>query len=363
MAFFGNPTSYVGIDIGTSSIKLVELVDRRRRIEVASYAQANLPNLLLDVEDSEGAAMRQVANVVSHMIDEAGVSSDVVVVALPSTIVFSSVLMLPDLPDQEMDKAVRFAARDIVPSDLDDMVLGWSRIQHKKGVAPTIGATTNSSVNLGAQTPVFLTAASKQVVDRYIKMLNMVNLKIEALEVETFPLARALLSGQDATALIIDIGDLATTFHIIDEGTPRVSHTIEYGGHHITVAIAKALNVPLLEAEEIKMKYGLGHNAPADAAQAIASAVDIQTQKAKTLLKLYQEKERKNIRRSFLIGGGANLNGLSAYWTSALGQPALIGNPWKGLSYPQELEKTLQQLAPNYAVAVGLALRKLKPEV
>lgn len=370
MAFFGSTNSYVGIDIGTSNIKLVELLDRRRRIEVSTYAQGGLPNLLLGEDIPEEQNIRKVANVISHMMDKAGVSSDVVVAALPSSIVFSSVLMLPDLPDQEMEKAVRFAARDIVPSDLDDMVLGWSRVPSKtalvkEGNADQFTANATAAQNrLSAttQVPIFLTAAAKQVVDRYIKVLNMVHLKIEALEVETFPLARALLSREDDSALIVDMGDLATTFHVIDQGTPRVSHTIEYGGRQITELLAKALGLPYAQAETAKIKYGLSDIRQTKVYDALVSALTTPVQKALTLLKLYKEKEGKIIKKSFLIGGGANMRGLAPYWSQAVGHSALIGNPWKGLSYPIELEKKLFELGPTYAVAVGLALRKLRNE-
>ena len=89
-------------------------------------------------------------------------------------------------------------------------------------------------------------------------------------------------------------------------------------------------------------------------------ALDVAVQKAKSLLQIYQQKEGRKISKSFLIGGGANLRGLADFWSTALGAPATVGNPWKGLTYPQELESKLKEVGSSYAVAVGLALRKLK---
>lgn len=370
MAFFGTPTSFLGLDIGTSSLKIVELLDRRRRVEVATYAQANIPNLLIHPEGPSDAAVRKVANIIAHMIDKAGVSSDTVVAALPSTIVFSTMLTMPNLPDQEMDKAVRFAARDVVPSDLDDMVLGWSKVAghpHMETDAVSVNghyqasAVTPKSTSTSDQVPVFLTAAPKTVVDRYIKVMDVLHLKVHALEVETFPLVRSLLQPGSDSALIIDIGDRATTFHIIDRGTPRVSHTIEYGGYDISAAIAKTLDIPHADGEKNKIGYGLHRDTPANIKQAIEAAVNVQVQKALSLLHVYKEKEGHLISRSILIGGGANLRELPTFWSRAISHNTVIGNPWKGLSYPQGLEKKLMELGPSYAVAVGLALRGLKP--
>src|SRR3989344_5940684 len=227
MAFFGTPNSFLGIDIGTSSLKLVELVDRRKRFEISTYAQANIPNLLINPKEGQAdTAISRIASTLSRMIELSGVSTDIVIAALPSTTVFSSLLTMPPLPDQEMDKAVRFAARDVVPADINEMVLGWSKVaaephmetdalmnQSPAAAMPTPG------VGLGggnAKVPVFLTAAPKAVVDRYIRVMDILHLKIFALEVETFPLVRSLLSSAQDSALLVDIGDRATVFHIAD---------------------------------------------------------------------------------------------------------------------------------------------------
>jgi Tfp pilus assembly PilM family ATPase len=190
--------------------------------------------------------------------------------------------------------------------------------------------------------------------------MDILHLKIFALEVETFPLVRSLLTSPQDSALIVDIGDLATTYHVIDAGTPRVSHTIEYGGHNITQAIADALHISYEEAETQKVEFGLSSQAPAPIQQAVANAVAVQTQKAKSLLDLYRQKENRLIKRSLMIGGGANLKDLAQVWGQALGHNAMVGNPWKGLSYPQGLESILGQQGPTYSVAVGLALRGLQ---
>ncbi len=367
MAFFGSPNSFLGIDIGTSSLKLVELVDRKKRVEVATYAQANIPNLLINPVGSSDVAISKVASVISRMMDEAGVSTDIVVAALPSVAVFSSLLTLPDLSDQEMDKAVRFAARDVVPSDLDDMVLGWSKVARQPHMETDAVMNGKPSMPQAVpmlpgqeNIPVFLTAAPKAVVDRYIRVMDILHLKIFALEVETFPLVRSLLASPQDSALIVDVGDRATTYHIIDGGTPRVSHTIEYGGYDISQKVANVLKISHEEAEMQKVEFGLGSDAPASVHQAIVDAVNVQTQKAKSLLDLYKQKEGRAVNRTIIIGGGANLKGLADTWGNALGHKAMLGNPWKGLSYPQTLERTLGELGPTYSVAVGLALRGLQ---
>lgn len=363
MALFGPSSAVLGLDIGTSSFKVVELLARRKGIEVATYAQANLSNLLTQVVGDDADEIQAVAMVITRMLDQAGVSTDQVVAALPSSVVFSTVLTLPDIPDQDMEKAVNFAARDVVPANLDDMVLGWSRVgqaPHMNAVAGSTPSAPSASAG-GPAIPVFVTAAPKELVARYTKLMELMRLELVALEVETFPLVRSLLASPTDSALIIDIGDLVTTFHIIDSGTPRVSHTIEYGGSGITQTIAKLMSATLPEAEQLKVEHGLGTTASKNLQTAITSAMERLTTAATQLAKVYERREGRSINKSILIGGGANLRGLTDLWTKLVGHKTVVGNPWRGMAFPKEIEARLQQLGPTYAVAVGLAQRGFSP--
>ncbi len=365
MALFGSPNTYIGVDLGTSTSKIVELVDRKSRIELTTYAESNMKNWLTNPPNGDQDAISKTADVLRQMMDKAGTSADSAVAALPGGVVFSTVLMMPQIPDSEMEKAVRFAARDIVPADIDEMILGWSRVGSQPHMAtdrpdtvtlPNI-AKAPFSITDGSM-PVFITAAPKDIVSRYIAVFENIQVTLLALEVETFPLVRSLLNNSNISAtLLVDIGSRATTFHIIDGGTPRVSHTIDFGGYDITSAIAKALNISEDDAEVSKVEKGLLSKQDDAIHTAIESAVARQVEKAKDLLNLYEQKEGRRLQKSVLIGGGAKLKGLSEYWSRVVGIQTTIGNPWKGLSYPVTLEGVLTDIGPRFGVAVGLALR------
>jgi len=353
MAFLGTPNAYLGVDIGTSSLKVIELLDRKNRLEVAAYAEANLPNLLVDAKGEGEEEVKRTADVLKRMVDDAGVSSDAVVAALPSGIVFSTVITLPDLPEKNVNEAIRFAARDVVPADLDEMVLSWRRLGDGKGAKEK-----RAEIQVEEKTvPIFLTAAPKEVISRYERVIDMANLELKALEVETFPLVRSLLERENDTAMIVDIGDLVTTYHVVDKGTPQVSHSVEIGGQSITNAIAGALGVSEEEAESAKVQYGLGEGAPEKTRLAIANAVQILIDQGVRLLDIHNERSGGEIGKTVLIGGGAKLKKLDATWSEAVKHKVTVGNPWKGLAYPNELSSTVLSMGPTFAVAIGLAQR------
>ncbi|MGH9857989.1 MAG: pilus assembly protein PilM [Acidobacteriota bacterium] len=369
MAFLGKPLSFLGIDLGTSSIKMVELLNRKKRIEVATYAHAPAANPLLAMDVPSGDTITATTNILRAMIDKSQVSSDAAIASLPASAVFSTVIELPNLPDDgQMDKAVRFAAGNVVPADLQEMVLGWSRASEKPHMA--VGEKKESaplSTSPGRMTEegpvsIFLTAAPKALVDRYLETMKRLTLRLVALEVETFPLARSLLGEGGSPALIADIGDMVTTFHIIDNHTPRVSYSIDVGGHHITAAIAAAVGVTPEEAERVKKTFGLSQQKDEKIKAAIQTVVYKYLERAQHVVRSYQKKEGRGVKESILIGGGALLVGLREYWAQTMGHTTRVGNPWKGLSYPESLQGRLEELGPTYGVAVGLALRGFDEE-
>lgn len=368
MALFSAKASYLGVDLGTSTAKIVELTERHGGIELVTYAEANVGNLLVNPPAGEQDAIDKTITLLQQMIEKSGATAKNVIAALPGGSVFSTVLMLPNISEEEMEKAVRFAARDVVPADIDEMVIGWSRVgsqahmqtdrkekaPEQKGPEQVVAANTDTKdevkdeakkVNMDQQVPVFVTAAPKDIVNRYITVFQRLNMTLLALEVETFPLVRSLLTNPPTSTLLVDIGAHATTFHIIDKGIPRVSQTIEMGGFTEQ------------DVEKQKIEFGILPEQDSAIRTALEATLAHQAEKAKELLAVYEQKEKHGIEKSVLIGGGANLKGLPEYWGKAVGIQALIGNPWKDVTYPKQLEQMLKTIGPRYGVCVGLALR------
>lgn len=374
MALFTSSPAFLGLDLSTSTIKIVELIDRKKRIELTTYAQANVSNLLLKSGSEEEDSLNQVATIIARMVEKSHAMAEFVVCALPSSIVFSTVLMLPNVNEVEMERAVHVAARDVVPLDIDQMVLGWSRLGHQPHMdvepnqaplqpagstppAPATTPTATTAAGSATTAPVFLTAAPKEVVRRYLRLIEILGLQLYALEVETFPLARSLLNRLTDSAMIIDIGTQVTSFHIIDRGTPRLSHALEYGGKNITQTLADALKISQEEADILKTQHGLGPTLPPNATPILQAAVLRIAEQAKKVMATYQGNGDGHFDKTILIGGGALMPGLAEIFAHFLGQNVNVGNPWRGLSYPDKLEYRLHGLGPQYAVAVGLALR------
>lgn len=375
MAFFRSSLTGIGVDFGTASVKVVQLVQRKRAVALATYAVASQMNLLTDGRSSDAVA--RMVLLLREMFRRAGVGRGPVTAALPVLSVFSTVLELPEMPERELDAAVKFAAKNYVPSPLADVILGWTRIgspTDTSAPSPLPAARVESSVppsprNAGKEPAspklqtrkiqeVFLTAAPRESVDRYTAVFERLEVPLAALEVESFPLARSLLRGEARPALLVDLGNRTTSFSVVDEGYLRINQAMDLGGEALTEAIVRTLSLSLEEAERRKRTEGiLATEAASSVGTALRSVLGELVARGETVRRIYERKRGRPVGKVVLIGGGARLPGLPGFWSSATGLPTEVGNPWRGIVIPPSLAERLTVLGPAFAVAVGLALR------
>jgi type IV pilus assembly protein PilM len=372
MAFFSKKESFIGLDIGTSSIKIVELSrNGKEGISLATYASAK--SSLSLAQSGDGDSVAKVATIAHEMLRRSGASAMSTIVALPSLSVFSAVISLPEMNERDLEKAVALAAKNYVPTPLKDVVLGWTVM--KESAIGSQGSTPAESGNekdkkvenkarrqlANGNFEIFLTAASKDLVQNYSSVVERLNLNLVALETESFPLSRSLLGSLKEPALLVDIGDLATNFSIVDNGYLRINQGSDIGGDAITKIIASKLGISEDEAEKRKCKLGLVQAVSDDGLASAAKTVvkDI-VERSTNLRRIFERKSNKSVAKTILIGGGANLKGLAEYWSEVSGIPAEVGNPWKGIKVPHVLTNKLLTIGPSFAVAVGLALREFE---
>lgn len=403
MALFRGPTVGIGVDVGTSTMKVVELASVKGQVTLVTYGTVRQPNLLLGASSPDAVA--QLAVVLRALLQRAKVSNTSVAAALPVLSAFSTVVELPAMPERELETAVTFAAKNYVPSPLKDVVLGWTPIAAPReadlprapaaagvlaaaapagppapepaAAAPAPGAWLGALVrrpraggDAGARPggkpevrkvqDIFLTAAPRDLVTRYTQLFERVGVTLAALEVESFPLVRSLLAGEREPVLLVDLGDRTTSFSVVDERYLRVNQAMDTGGTALTEAIAAKTGLPTEEAEGKKQREGLTGGDESPLTSAMRPVLTEIIQRGEALRRLYERKRTKVLRKVILIGGGSRLLGLTAFWTSLTGVPTELGNPWRGIAVPTPLTERLRTLGPSFAVAVGLALRPLE---
>lgn len=376
MALFSGPERYLGVDIANSAVKAVELENVKGRAKLITYGYIEQQNTILTSDTPEARA--SIVDALKRIQKEARTSTTNCVAALPSYTVFTSVIHVPEMPKKELAAAVQWEAKKFVPMPIEEMILDWKILQDNE-VSTEYSA--NNAVEQGQQRQnmgeqgtakikskekkflkILLTAAPKDLVQRYLEVFKEAKLNLVSLETESFALERALIGNDKSPIILIDVGAVATTISVVVDSVPLINRSIDIGGRTITKAIANSLNVDMDRAEQFKRDFGLAHTGNAGGDQ-IPKRIEFMVQavvdEVKYVLNLYQSQGGSQIEKIVLAGGSAWLPNFTQYLSSVLGYKVFIGDPWARVMYPMDLQPVLQQVGPRLAVATGLAMREI----
>lgn len=347
MSLFSAQKSYLGVDIGSTSIKIIELKKDTKKINLETYGFSENTNYKKQDWQKDP---NYTAEVINKIIDESGIVSRSAVSALPTFSVFSSVLNLANVNKKDLASAVHWEAKKVIPLPLEDMILDWKKIDDK--------VDEKSKKNIR----ILLTGAPRSLVKKYIEIFRTAQISLLSLETETFSLVRSLLGNDKSTIMIVEIGAGTTDVTIIDKSIPILNRSIDVGGITITKAISKKANIEFSKAEQFKYDLGISslNGTDEEVPKIIIDTISPIVNEIKYAINLYQNKNRKKTEKIVLSGGSALLPNLVNYLAKLLDMKVIIGDPWARISYPQDLKPLLQEIGPRMSVAIGLAMREME---
>ena len=359
MGFFSKTQSYLGIDLGSRNIKILELAAVEGRPQLVTYGYVG--KTINIVKDDSEASKQKIILLLKELCKKSKIKTNKVIAAIPSYAVFTSIISLPFMSKKELTTAVQWEAKKFVPMPLEEMILDWKIIDDKpeageKYLEPK--AIKSEKKNL----KILLTAAPKNLVKRYISIFQAAKLELISLETESFALARSLVGNDRSNIMIADIGALATDITVISNRISIINRSIDIGGDTITKAIASSLSIDIDRAEQFKQDFGMmtsgsqSNKVPKTIELVLSSVVH----EMRYTAELYQNQEGKKLDKVILTGGSAFLPNLTEYLTDQLKIKVYIGNPWARIAFPEELKPILEELGPRFSVAAGLAMRELE---
>lgn len=353
MATFNPKQSYVGVEIGSSGIKVVQLGLDNQRPRLMTYGYIELQT---DIIKNDAAASRDtVISALKTVLREAKVTTNKAIAALPSFTVFSSIISLPMMSRKELNSAVRWEAKKFVPMPIDELVLDWKLLKDNHDAKTNATAPKNLRV--------LITAAPKSLVRRYIEIFKAAGLQITDLETEALALERSLIGTDPAPVMIVDIGAMATDIAVVVDGIPLINRSIDVGGNTMTKSIAQSLNIDHDRAEQFKRDFGLSSadTTVSQIPKTIEFVISSIVNEIRFVLNLYRSQGTGPIQRIVLSGGSSFLLNLPVYLEKTLSIKTFIGDPWARVVYPVELKPILNEIGPRFSVAIGLAMRELLP--
>ena len=234
---------------------------------------------------------------------------------------------------------------------MKDVVLNWQILEDgKNNNIAKREITTNYKI--------LLTAAPKNIVNKFINIFKAAGLELITLDIESFAIVRSLMGNDPSVSMICNIGDSISSVYIIKGGVPIISRSIDFGGSKIDRNIANALNIDISKAEQFKEHQGLSGDLESGVSKIIIDSLQPMFDEIKYTLSIFQNQSTDILEKIILTGGTSSMIGLPAYIGNKFNKRAYIGNPWSRIEYPEELFPALEEIGSKFAISVGLAQRE-----
>lgn len=342
--FFFSKTG-VGIDIGTSAIKIVELAGTEKKIRLENLGQIPTRALFRGVfrkleKNSLFLSVDEITSALKALLEEMDLKLTKVFFSIPDFATFFTTLELPPMSKTELPSVVRTEAKKYIPVSISEVALDWQVIM---------------SDSATRKTKVLLVAVPQDVVQKYRMIASNLNLKSFGLEAEVFSLARVF--GEEGKILaIFDLGYQTTSCSIIEGKTVRYARTIDIGSEAMTVKISKELGIGPEEAEELKKEFGIEEKAK-PIKELLVPFIEEVCEEGRNFFSSFEQKEKKNIQKIVLTGGAGDLPGLLQYFKNFFKKEVVIGDPFARIIFPLPINDYLKEMGPSFSIGVGLALR------
>jgi type IV pilus assembly protein PilM len=342
MALFSRNKDFFGLDIGSTAIRLVQLRRGSEHPALIAYGSVPIPGNI----GSSDARIDQdkLTELIRQVVKDNHITLKDVVVGLPSSKVFATVITTPRLDHAQLAKAIRYQAEQYIPMAIDQVKLDWAIIDQSKD---------------GKNYEVLLIAAQNTAIDKYVGILENAGLDPLALEANAIAAARALIPPSDLAVVVLDLGSLDSDISIIYKNTPRLIRSVAVGGATIVKAVSQSLGLDEVQANQFTYKFGLTQSKlEGQVYKSIKPMLDNLVSEIEKSTKFFISKYPDvKLEKLIVTGGAAAIPELGPFLANSLSMPVEFGNAWINVSYPANLQDPLMGLSSQYAAAVGLASR------
>jgi type IV pilus assembly protein PilM len=338
----------LGVDISSTSIKIIELVEQNGRMQVEAYASEPLPEnsvveQAINDEEAVGGAIKK-----ALLRSRTGVKRAAVAVA-GSAVITKVIQMGAGLSDDEMEQQITLEADQYIPYPLEEVAMDFE-IQ---------GSVEGDDQRVD----VLLAACRKETVELREDSIEIAGIESSVVDVEAFCIERAFqllesqLEGeQKDTVAIVDIGATMTTLNVLNQGKIIYTREQMFGGQQLTEEIQRRYGISAQEASRAKLEGGL----PDDYATEILIPFkeSVVQQVSRSLQFFYSSSQYNDVDYVILAGGTSSLDGLAQLVQDKIGTPTIIANPFANMTLgPKVNAQILANDAPGLLVACGLAMR------
>ncbi|MBU3925640.1 type IV pilus assembly protein PilM [Patescibacteria group bacterium] len=353
----GSRQSVLGLDIGSSAVKVVQLRKEKERAILETYGEIALgPYGNVHIGQSVSLSNDKIVEALKDLLREANVKAKRTAVSIPLKSSFITVINIPVLPDKNISEMIQLEARRYIPVPISEVIIDWWIFPEEE-----IVEEEKEDKDGRKFMKVLLVAIHKDTISTYKKIVSELGLELENFEIESFSMIRSSVGRDASPVAVVDFGASATNVAIVDLGTMRSSYSVNKGSQDLTLALSSSLGVDFKRAEEMKREIGLSdlpeHKEIVSIMEPILEYVFTEI---KSVIMDYQKKNKQSVNHVFITGGGALLKGLIDFSVKHLAVEVTMTDPFLKTEYPAFLGGVLRKTGLSFSVAIGLALRELQ---
>jgi len=335
-------SSVMGVDIGSSAIKVVELEDRDGVLTLITYGEVQLgPYADQDLGATVHLNQKQEQEAFVDVVRESAIKSREAVFAMPLSASFISTTTLDADPEADLSAMVRVEARKLIPASLSEVTLDWAELD------------TVSKQQTGR--PVLIAAIQNAAIERFKILMQFAGFKDAPTEIECFSANRA--AAQKSNTMIIDFGAASSKMYLSHDGVLNRMHRINSGGVDITKKFAEALDISFEEAENEKLQMTPDDENYETLQSVYTKHYGRALREFKQVFDHYQLDTGATFDQAMICGGASAFPGLPAIVKDRLGLDVEYIDPFKKVAYPAFMEDTIHVIGPSFVPAMGAALR------
>ena len=345
---FRKEEGFIALDIGSSSIKMVEAAGEKNGYRLVNVGVLPLPSTA--VQNNMVADREVIVKTIQSLIQANGITATRVISAVPGRAVIIKKIQLPAQGEEELEANVEFEATNVIPESLENVNLDYQVLNY---------------VEDGSKMEVLLVAVKKEIINSYTQVIQEAGLTPAIMDVDYFALENMYEINYeiqpDTVVGLIHVGARYTSINVLKNGVSTFTGDLQVGGEAFTEGLMQALQISYDQAETFKVTGSLEGKKDANLETLLKPTCDSLAEEVSRTLSLYAGMAaEEGIHSIYLSGGGARVPGLCSLLGERMGVPVQLAEPFRGFSVAKNIDKDyLAETALVLAVGVGLSIRRL----
>lgn len=349
-----SPSGAVGIDIGSSAIKVVELQEKQGVVTLTTYGELQLgPYTAKDLGAVVTLQQKEEQEALVDVIRESAVTVRNAVFAMPLSSSFVTNVGIEAEPDADLAPMVRVEARKVIPASLSEVTLDWAEVEQS-------AKQTATGEKEKIRRDVLIAAIQNNALERFKVLMQFAGFRQPPTEIECFSTIRSVFDNDQKNIAVIDVGAASTKLYIIRDGLLMRMHRVRAGGAVVTESLTTHFKQSFETVEHLKQTMSRSDKRFADMKRQHDAAYDRAFREFNQVLREYEQKTGATIGTVYISGGASLFPGFASYVKETLRKDVERANPFAKVSYPAFMADVIKQIGPSFTVALGAALRNFE---